>query len=70
MAMLMYSHTSNGSPANGTKAWAMADEKACVNQNMPVTKDRMFFGALENAYSSPVMLAKISENAMRMYAGT
>lgn len=34
-----------------------------------MTKDRMFFGALENAYSSVVMEAKISEMAMRTWLG-
>lgn len=50
MAILMYSHTRSGSPANGTKAWAMAEEKAWVNQNMPVTNERIFFGAFVYAY--------------------
>lgn len=29
----------------------------------------MFFGALVNAYSRPVMEANISEKAMKIYAG-
>jgi len=33
-----------------------------------MTSDRMFFGALENAYSSPVIEARISEIAIKTYA--
>lgn len=32
-----------------------------------MTSERMFFGALVNAYSSPVMEAKISLNAIKTY---
>lgn len=31
-----------------------------------MTRDRMFFGALEKAYSSDVMEARISEMAIRI----
>lgn len=41
----------------------MADMK----KNTAITSDRMFFGALVNAYSSPVMEAKISLNATKTY---
>jgi hypothetical protein len=44
----------------------MAEETAEVNRNMPITSDFIFLGALVNAYSRPVIDAKISENAMRM----
>ena len=43
----------------------MAAEKAWANQNMPVTTERIFFGALVKAYSRPVIEAAISEKAMR-----
>ena len=46
IAIDMYSQTRSGSVARGTKAWAIADEKACVNQKTPVTRARMFLGAL------------------------
>lgn len=41
----------------------MADMK----KNTAITSDRMFFGALVNAYSSPVIEAKISLNATKTY---
>ena len=44
----------------------MAAASALVNKKTPMTRDRMFFGAFVNAYSRPVMDAKISERAMRM----
>ena len=68
-AIEVYSQVNSGSLESGTKAWPMALEKALVNQYRPVTKERMFLGALVNAYSSDVMFAKISDNAMITYAG-
>ena len=59
----------SGSFANGTKPWPIAAEKAFENQYKPVTKDRMFLGALVKAYSSDVIEAKISEKAISTYAG-
>lgn len=44
----------------------MAEEKELVNRNSAMTSDLMFLGALVNAYSRPVMDARISENAIRM----
>lgn len=41
----------------------MADMK----RNTDMTSDRMFLGALVNAYSSPVMEARISLIAMKTY---
>jgi hypothetical protein len=43
----------------------MAEEMAEVNKNTAMTSDLMFLGALVNAYSRPVMDARISEIAMR-----
>ena len=34
---------------------------------MPITSERMFFGAFVYAYSSPVINARISESAMSTY---
>ncbi len=47
----------------------MAEEMAFMKRKVAVTSERMFFGAFVNAYSSPVMEAKISEMPMRTYAG-
>jgi len=44
----------------------MAEEMAEVNRNIAMTSDFIFLGALVNAYSRPVMDAKISERAIRM----
>jgi hypothetical protein len=44
----------------------MAEAKALVNRNSAMTSDLMFLGALVNAYSRPVMDARISESAMRI----
>jgi hypothetical protein len=44
----------------------MADETAFVKRNIAMTSDFMFLGAFVNAYSRPVMDARISENAMRI----
>jgi hypothetical protein len=44
----------------------MAAEMAEVNRNTDMTSDLMFLGAFVNAYSRPVMDAKISESAIRM----
>lgn len=40
---------------------------ALVNRLQDITSDRMFLGALVNAYSRPVMEAKISLIATKMY---
>ena len=69
IATVVYSHTRSGSSDSPTKAWEMAAEKACANQNIPVTKPRMFLGAFVKAYSRPVIDAPISENAISTYAG-
>jgi hypothetical protein len=45
----------------------MAEEMAVIKRNTAMTSDFMFLGAFVNAYSRPVMDARISENAMRMY---
>lgn len=45
----------------------MADATALVNKKIPITRDFMFLGALVKAYSRPVMDAKISESAIKMY---
>jgi len=44
----------------------MAAERADVKRNIAMTSERIFFGALVNAYSRPVMEARISLMAMRM----
>lgn len=44
----------------------MAEEKAFMKRLKAMTRERMLRGALEKAYSSEVMLARISEMAMRM----
>jgi len=38
-----------------------------MNRKKDMTSERMFLGALEKAYSRPVMEAKISEMAMSTY---
>jgi hypothetical protein len=48
------------------RASAIAEEIEAINTNTAITIDFMFLGALVNAYSRPVMIAKISEMAMRM----
>lgn len=50
-----------------TKASPMAAEAALMKRNTDMTKLRMFVGALVNAYSRPVIDAKISEKAMSTY---
>lgn len=47
-----------------TNASPMAEEIAEVNKKIAMTQDLMFAGALVNAYSSPVMEAKISLKAI------
>ena len=44
----------------------MAAERADIKRKIAMTSERMFFGALVNAYSRPVMEARISLMAMRM----
>lgn len=50
-----------------TKASPIAEAIADVNKNTAITKDLIFFGAFVNAYSSPVIEAKISPNAIKTY---
>jgi hypothetical protein len=50
-----------------TKASPRAAETALVNKNIDMTKLRIFVGALVNAYSRPVIDAKISDKAMSTY---
>jgi hypothetical protein len=44
----------------------MAEEMADMKRKKDITSERMFLGALENAYSRPVIDAKISEMAIRI----
>lgn len=48
----------------------MAEPIAFVTKKMDMMKAFMEAGALEYAYSKPVMDAKISDRAMSTYAGT
>ena len=48
----------------------MAEDSAVVNKKMDMTRERMFLGAFVKAYSSPVMDARTSLMAMRMYLCT
>lgn len=48
-----------------TKASPSAEARADMNRNIAITRDRIFLGALVNAYSRPVMEAKISLNAIK-----
>jgi hypothetical protein len=50
-----------------TNASPNAEDIADINKNTDITRERMFFGAFVNAYSSPVMDAKISLTAIRTY---
>lgn len=43
----------------------MAEEMADMNRKTDMTTERMFVGAFVNAYSSPVIDAKISLKARR-----
>jgi hypothetical protein len=52
-----------------TKASPIAEEIADIKRNTDMTSERMFFGAFVNAYSSPVIEAKISLMAISMYLG-
>jgi hypothetical protein len=45
----------------------MAEDSAVINKKTDMTRERMFLGAFVNAYSRPVMDAKTSLMAMRMY---
>ena len=65
----VYIQTSFGSTAVGDSAIASAEPKALVSRNIDITNDFMLGGALVKAYSSPVMLARISERPMKRYAG-
>ncbi len=49
-----------------TKASPIALDSALWKRKIDMTNERMFFGALLNAYSSPVIDAKISLIAIRM----
>ena len=48
-----------------TKASPIAEEIADMKRKIDMTRERMFLGAFVKAYSSPVIEAKISLNAMR-----
>jgi hypothetical protein len=50
-----------------TKASPIAAATALVNKNIDMTKLRIFLGALVNAYSRPVIDAKISDKAISTY---
>ncbi len=45
----------------------MAEDTAEVKRKSAMTSDFMFLGAFVNAYSKPVIDARISEKAMRTY---
>lgn len=61
----LYNHKSLGSVATADNAIPRAEPKAFWTKKMDMTKDFILGGALVKAYSSPVMLAKISERAMK-----
>ena len=65
----VYIHTNFGSLAIGASAIPSADPNADCRRKMDMTNDFMDGGALVKAYSSPVTLAKISDTAMKKYAG-
>ena len=65
----VYNHTNLGSLAIGAITTPSADPNADCNRKMDMTNDFMDGGALVKAYSSPVMLAKISDTAKKKYAG-
>ena len=69
MKNALYIQTSFGSLAVGARAMPNAEPKAVWRRKMDMTNAFMLGGALVKAYSSPVMLAKISDSAMRKYAG-
>jgi hypothetical protein len=48
-----------------TKASPIAEDIADVKRNIDNTRDRMFIGALVNAYSRQVIMARISLNAVK-----
>ncbi len=50
-----------------TKASPSADDIADMKKKADITSDRMFLGAFANAYSRPVIDAKISLMAIRTY---
>lgn len=50
-----------------TKASPRAEEMADMKRKTAITNERMLIGALVNAYSRPVIDAKISLNAIKMY---
>ena len=60
----------SGSFETGDKAHPIAEPNAVISRNSAMINDFIDSGALEYAYSSPVMDAKISENAISTYAGT
>lgn len=58
----------NGKRANSpTKPSPIAEDTADMKRKIDTTRDRIFLGAFVNAYSRPVIEAKISLKAMRMY---
>jgi hypothetical protein len=50
-----------------TKAGPIAPPSADMNRKTDMTSDRIFFGAFVNAYSNPVIEAKISLRAIKTY---
>ena len=65
----VYIHANLGSFAIGASAIPSADPNADCRRKMDMTNDFMDGGAFVKAYSSPVTLAKISDMAMKKYAG-
>src|SRR5277367_6512010 len=66
----VYIQTNLGSTLTLERAIPSAAANATVSKYMDMTNDFMDGGALVYAYSRPVIEAKISETAMRMYEGT
>jgi hypothetical protein len=50
-----------------TKASPRAEDRADMNRKTDMTSERIFLGALVKAYSRPVIEARISEMAIKMY---
>ena len=53
----------------GASAMPRAEPKAVWSKKIDITKDFIDGGAFVKAYSSPVILARISEIPMKKYAG-
>ena len=65
IAKPVYIHRTFGLTAVGLSAIPSAAPKAFVRRNMDMTNDFIVAGAFVYAYSSPVILAKISERPMK-----